>query len=404
MRMIACLALLCLAAHAQTITATLTGSVRDPHGAALPAATLTATAADTGQQRTATSDHEGRYQIQFLPPGAYTLTVAAKGFATLTRTGIQLEVAQVAQLDLALPLETAQQTVEVHEDAPLLVTETSSLETTVENKLITELPSGERSTLSFINLVPGAIDGGFALAMGENLNTNGNAQGPIGTAGNRNFFDSVFSVSGGQASTNDVLLDGVSDTVGDFSGVAVSPPQDSVREFKVMSGAFSAEYGRTGGAVVNFVTKGGTTRFHGTAYDYFQNGALNANGWQRNRRGYKADGTPALPRIPVKRNQFGMSAGGPVQMPKLGKAKNTFFFFNYEGRREANPFSKQITLPTVKMRTGDLSELLTGAIRPNLTDADGSPSRFGQIYDPIAPLTGGKRQAIPDNRPDRLTA
>ena len=266
------LALSAVTLHAQTITATLTGTVRDPQGAGVPSASITAVSVETGQQRIAAADREGRYSLQFLPPGAYNLTVAARGFATLSRTGVRLEVAQVAELDLTLPLETAQQTVEVHEEAPMLVTETSSLDSTVENKLITELPSGERSTLSFINLVPGAIDGGFALAMGENLNTNGNAQGPIGTAGNRNFFDSVFSVSGGQASTNDVLLDGVSDTVGDFNGVAVSPPQDSVREFKVMAGAFSAEYGRTGGAVVNFVTKGGTSRFHGTAYDYFQNG------------------------------------------------------------------------------------------------------------------------------------
>jgi hypothetical protein len=399
------IALLCLVAlpgAAQTITATLTGTVRDPQGAAVPDASLTVVSAETAQKRTAVSDHEGRYSISFLPPGTYTLSVTAKGFGRLTRSGLQLEVAQVAEVDLALPIDVAQQTVEVHEDAAQLVTETSAMEMTVENKLITELPSGERSTLSFINLIPGAIDGGFALAAGESLNTNGNAQGPIGTAGNRNFFDSNFSVSGGQASTNDVLLDGVSDTVGDFNGVAVSPPQDSVREFKVMSGAFSSEYGRTGGAVVNFITKAGTTRFHGTGYDYFQNGALNANGWQRNRRGLKNDGTPALPRIPVKRNQFGMSLGGPVQLPKVGKAKNTFFFFNYEGRREANPFSKQLTVPTAKMRKGDLSELLTGAVRAGQTDADGSPSRFGQIYDPYAPLVGGKRAAIPGNRMDLL--
>lgn len=401
---IALLCLIALPAGAQTITATLTGTVRDPQGAAVPGASLTVVSGETGQKRTATSDSAGRYSISFLPPGEYTLSATAKGFGKLTRSGLALQVAQVAEVDLALPIDVAQQTVEVHEDAVQLVTETSALEMTVENKLITELPTGERSTLSFINLIPGAIDGGFALATGENLNTNGNAQGPIGTAGNRNFFDSNFSVSGGQASTNDVLLDGVSDTVGDFNGVAVSPPQDSVREFKVMSGAFSAEYGRTGGAVVNFITKAGTTRFHGSGYDYFQNGALNANGWQRNRRGLKNDGTPALPRIPVKRNQYGMSLGGPVQLPKVGKAKNTFFFFNYEGRREANPFSKQLTLPTAKMHKGDLSELLTGAARTSLTNADGSPALFGQLYDPYAPLVGGKRDIIPGNRMDLLPA
>jgi Outer membrane receptor for ferrienterochelin and colicins len=185
-------------------------------------------------------------------------------------------------------------------EAPLLNTETAGLEYTLERKLIEDLPSGERSTLALINTMPGVIDQGFALAQGENLNTNGNAQGPIGSPGNRNFFDSSFSASGGQASTNDVLLDGVSDTIADFNGVAISPPQDSVEEFKVLAGVFSAEYGRSGGAIVNFVTKSGTMRFHGSLYDYFQNGALNANGWQRNRAGYGADGvTPRLPRIDV---------------------------------------------------------------------------------------------------------
>jgi hypothetical protein len=394
--------LLALPAAAQTITATLTGTVRDPQGAVVPNSSVTVTSADTASQRSVTSDSEGRYSVSFLQPGTYNLAATAKGFGKFTRNGIRLEVAQVAEVDLPLPLDTAQEMVEVREDAPVLVTETSNVEMTVENKLITELPSGERSTLSFLNLVPGAIDGGFALAQGENLNTNGNAQGPIGSAGNRNFFDSNFSVSGGQASTNDVLLDGVSDTIADFNGVAVSPPQDSVREFKVMSGAISAEYGRTGSAVVNFVTKAGTDKYHGALYEYFQNGALNANGWQRNRRGQREDGAPNLPRIPVKRNQFGVALGGPVELPKLGKANQTFFFFNYEGRREKNPFSKQLTMPTEKMRRGDLSELLTGAVRTNLTDVDGLPSRFGQIYDPYTPLTGGKRTAIAGNRLDLL--
>ena len=92
-----------------------------------------------------------------------------------------------------------------------------------------------------------------------------------------------------------MLIDGVSDTVGDFNGIAISPPQDSVREFKVVSGAVPAEYGRTGSSIVSFVTKSGTDKFHGALYDYFQNGDLNANGWQRNRRGVNPDGTPVLP-------------------------------------------------------------------------------------------------------------
>src|SRR5262249_11444470 len=151
------------------------------------------------------------------------ITVESGGFAPSVRSNVRLEVAQVATIDFALSVRAVSVNVEVGETStPLLITEQSHLETTVENRLIEDLPSAERSTLSFINLVPGVIDAGFALAQGENLNVNGNAQGPIGSPGNRNFFDSNFTVSGGQASTNDVLLDGVSNTVADFNGVAVS--------------------------------------------------------------------------------------------------------------------------------------------------------------------------------------
>lgn len=387
---------------AQTITATINGLVKDPKGGAIPGAVITVTSLETKQKKSATTDNGGRYNIPFLPPGAYDVAATAPGFGRSIENGLPLDAGQVVELNINLPLESTKESVIVRADSPLLVTEASSLETTVENKLITELPSGERSTLSFINLIPGMIDGGFALGQGENLNTNGNAQGPIGTAGNRNFFDSNFAASGGQVSTNDVLIDGVSDTIGDFNGVAVSPPQDSIREFKVVTGAISSEYGRTGGAVVNFITKSGTDKYHGALYDYFQNGALNANGWQRNRRGTNPDGSLVLPRIPLKRNQFGAAIGGPVEMPKLGKLKQTFFFFNYEGRREANPYSRILTVPTDRMRTGDLSQLLTGGVRTGQTDVNGSASLVGQIYDPYAPLVGGKRQAIPGNRLDLL--
>ena len=389
---------------AQTITGTLSGTIKDPHGAGVPGAMVSVTSIETSQTRSATTNSEGRYSLPFLPPGAYNLTATAKGFGRASDKQVQLDIGQTAELDVQLPLDVNREVVQVNADAPMLTVDSSNVETVVENKLIENLPTGERSTLSFINLVPGVIDAGFALAQGENLNTNGNAQGPIGTPGNRNFFDSNFSSGGGQVSTNDILIDGVSDTVGDFNGIAISPPQDSVREFKVVSGAVPAAYGRTGSSVVSFVTKSGTEKFHGALYDYFQNGDLNANGWQRNRRGDNPDGTAVLPRIPVKRNQFGAAVGGPVEIPRVGKTKQTFFFFNYEGRREANPFSAVLTMPTAKMRTGDLSELLTGAVRPGLTNADGTPALFGQVYSPYGALVGGKRAAIPGNRLDLLPA
>lgn len=365
-------------ASAQTITATLTGEVRDPNGAVVPGAAVTATSIETGLSKTSQTNEDGRYTITFLQPGSYNITIEKSGFAKSERPNIKLETGQTAALNIELSLTAGELTVEIEgSEVQLLQTESSALDTTIENKLVEDLPSGERSALAFINLVPGAIDAGFAQGRGEGLNENGNAQGPIGSPGNRNFFDSNFSVNGGRSSTNDVLLDGVSNTVGDFNGVAVQPPQDSIREFKVVAGSYPADFGRSGGGVVSIATKSGGKRYSGAIYQYYQDGDLNANGWQRNRRGLRANGTPVLPRIDILRNQYGGAIGGPMILPRFGmrdpgesffqKADKTFFFFNYEGRFEKNPFSREITLPTQRMRTGDLSEIPLTIINPYVT-------------------------------------
>ena len=349
-----------IAAKAQTITATLTGEVRDQNGAVVPGASVKVTSVSTGLVKSAQSNSDGRYVVSFLQPGSYDLSVEKAGFAKYSRTNLTLEIAQVASLNVDLAVGSEVGTVTVTGETPLLKTENAALESTIENKLIEDLPSGERSALSFINLVPGAIDGGFSAGRGESLNENGNAQGPIGAPGNRNFFDSNFSVNGGRAATNDVLLDGVSNTIGDFNGIAISPPQDSVREMKVVAGSYSAEYGRSGGGVVSIATKAGGKRFNGALYEYFQDGSLNANGWQRNRRGLTANGNMVLPRLDISRHQYGGAIGGPMYFFNLGQGDNgwfaklskTFFFFNFEGRRERNPFSREITLPTSSIVTG----------------------------------------------------
>ena len=255
---------------AQTITATVTGTVTDPNGGVVPAVTVTATSKETGQSRSATTDEEGRYTITFLNPGVYDIKAEGGGFKQTLRSDIKLEVAQTANLDLALAIGGAQEVVEVSgATTPLLNTENSQLETTIETKFVEDLPTVDRNIFSLVNLVPGVIHQGVA---------RGDASGSVGSAGNRNFFDSNFSVNGGRSSSNDILLDGVTNTIGDFNGVAISPPQDSVREFKVQSGVAPAEFGRTGGGVVNITTKSGTNRFHGALYEYFQDGSLNANG------------------------------------------------------------------------------------------------------------------------------
>ena len=379
---------------AQQITATVTGTINDPAGAVVPGATVTITSIDTGLVKTATTGDNGNYTVAFLQPGSYNIAVSKTGFETLTKENITLEVAQTAGINLTLGVTAGQVTVDVSSNqTPLLQSETSQLETTIEQKLVEDLPSVERNIFSFVNLVPGTIDTNIAL---------GNAGSQVGSSANRNFFDSNFAINGGRASTNDVLLDGVTNTIGDFNGVTISPPQDAIREFKVVSGVAPADYGRTGGGIVTISSKAGTKRFHGSLYEYFQDGNLFANGFSRNRLGQARIND-------VSRHQFGGAIGGPIYIPNFGendggfarKLEKTFFFFNYELRREKNPFTRELTLPTAKMRTGDLSELL-GTARTGFTNADGSPALFGQIYNPYGTLTNGVRQTFANNNLSNL--
>ena len=386
-------ALMCGSAFAQQITATLTGTVSDPNGAVVPGANVTVTSVDTGLVKTSTTNDEGQYTVAFLQPGTYNITVEKTGFSNVTRENVKLEVAQTAGIDIALGVTGGAVSVDIGSDeTPILQTETSNLETTIEQRLVEELPSVERNIFSFVNLVPGTIDTNAAL---------GNPASQIGSSGNRNFFDSNFAVNGGRASTNDNLLDGVTNTIGDFNGVAISPPQDAVREFKVISGVAPAEYGRTGGGIVTVSTKAGTARFRGALYEYFQDGNLNANGYFNNLR--------RVPRVNTSiKHQFGGAIGGPLYFLGFGegggavnKIEKTFFFANYELRREQNPFTRVTTVPTERMRRGDLGELLTGATRPNVFNADGTPALFGQLYNPFGALStganAGRRQTFANN-------
>ncbi|HEX8567757.1 MAG TPA: carboxypeptidase regulatory-like domain-containing protein [Pyrinomonadaceae bacterium] len=398
--MLLLLASLSSSTFAQQITATVTGTVSDPNAAVVPGATVTVTSVDTALVKTATTNDDGQYTVAFLQPGNYNIRIEKTGFAPVTRENIQLEVAQTAGIDFTLSVTGGEVQVNVGSDeTPILQTETSNLETTIERRLIEDLPTGERNIFSFVNLVPGTIDTGAALP-------NNALSGPIGSFGNRNFFDSNFSVSGGRASTNDILLDGVTNTIGDFNGVAISPPQDAVREFKVISGVAPADYGRTGGGIVTISTKAGTGRFHGALYEYYQDGNLNANGFRNNRNG--------IPRINTsQKHQFGGAIGGPLYFFNFGendggfarKVEKTFFFTNYELRREKNPTTRILTVPTARMRTGDLSELLTGATRTGLVNADNTPALFGQIYDPYTAVTSGtttRRNYFPGNNLSNL--
>ena len=284
---------LALALSAQTFTARLAGTITDPSNSPIPAAQITLTNTATTAAQSTTSNNTGAYVFPSLPPGNYEIAIAAQGFQKQLQKNITLEINQAANLDVKLSVASLATEVQVTEEAPLLQTETGNVGTTINSQTLDELPLVQRDVMAVVRLAPGVV-----------------AKSQVGDArGGRGVFNSNFSVGGGRTSTNEVLLDGAVNTIGDFNGVAFSPPPDAVQEFRVETNSFSAEFGRTGGGAVNIVTKSGGNRFHGTAYYYHQNDFLNANSFVNNRFG--------TIRPVLRRHQYGFTAGGPVIHHKL---------------------------------------------------------------------------------------
>ncbi|MBI4902484.1 MAG: carboxypeptidase regulatory-like domain-containing protein [Acidobacteria bacterium] len=350
--------------NAQTFHARVTGTVTDPAGAAIPAAKITARNIDTNISRSAESAATGVYTIPLLLPGNYEVNVEAPGMQAQLRRDVLLEGNSTATVDFQLKLAQVATTIEVSADVPLLQAESANVGNTVDSKIIDEIPLQQRDVMSLVRLMPGVI-----------------ARDQVGDArGSRNVFDSNFSVGGGRTSTNEVLLDGATNTIGDFNGVAIVPPQDGVQEFRIEANSFSAEFGRTGGGVVNMITKSGTNRYNGTAYYYAQNDAFNANSFSNNRFSVRKQ--------VLRRNQMGFSTGGPILIPRLYNGKNkTFFFAAYEGRKDKDPVNSITSVPTDLERGGDFSRLVYLA-------ANGAQPIT--IYDPATSrIAGTARQRDP---------
>lgn len=349
---------------AQTFTARLSGTVLDPAAAPVAGATIVVTQVETNATKSATTDAAGVYAIPILPPGLYEISVTAAGFQKKIQKQVSLEINQSAVLDFKLSLLSVATEIQVTEEAPVLQTEAGNVGTTIGSQTIDELPLVQRDVMAVVRLAPGVI-----------------AKSQVGDArGGRGVFNSNFSVGGGRTSTNEVLLDGAVNTIGDFNGVAFSPPPDAVQEFRVETNSFSAEFGRTGGGAVNIVTKSGGNKYHGTAYYYHQNDFLNANSFVNNRFG--------TIRPVLRRHQYGGTIGGPVSIPGLYRGKNkTFFFTAFEGRREKDPVRSVTSVPTALERNGDFSETrFLGA----------SGGQLIQIYDPnTSRVLGGVRSRTP---------
>jgi Carboxypeptidase regulatory-like domain/TonB dependent receptor len=289
--------------------ASLSGTVTDPSGGAISGATVTIRNPATDVSYTGTTNASGYYAIANIAPGTYELKTNFSGFANYTQTGLALTVGQVANVNIALQLQSQGEKVVVTTEEQIIEPTKTEISSVVGETQIQELPTSGRLFTDFALLTPGVAT----------------SRTSLGTTFTE-YEATQISFGGMRSFSNEVTVDGA-DFVNTASGIQRStPPQESVQEFRVVNNSFGAEYGRAIGGIVNIVTKGGTNDFHGSAYEYFQNNALDsANLLQKAEPGLQSTDLPDT----LQQNQFGGTIGGPIQKDK------TFFFANYEGKRRA---------------------------------------------------------------------
>jgi hypothetical protein len=309
--------------QAQAGSGTITGVVRDATGGALPGASVRVVNEDTAVSVETVTNEEGLYRVHALVPGTYRIETALDGFDPLTRRHVTLEVGQTLAVDITLNVAGQSETISVSAAAPPLVEAvTSAVAQTVTRQMLDALPLPNRAASSLASLAPGVIM----------IDTG------VGTAENY----PIFSVAGGRTRNQNFILDGGNAT----NAVGLTRPQqltslpvDAMREFKVITNNYSAEYGHSTGGVVTMSTRSGANQFHGSAFESLQDDALNA-------RNYFADSKPR-----VRLHQFGGTLGGPVRRSR------TFFFGTWERTRQLTSETVVSTVPTLLNREGDFSDL-----------------------------------------------
>jgi len=345
-------------ASAQAVTGTIVGTVADTTGAVLPGVSVTVKHTETGFTRTLTTDANGEYTAASVPTGTYTVTGEISGFKSVSLSNVQVGVDQRVRADIKLEVGAMTESVEIVAQTPLVQTSSSDLSTTVTEEQIKQLPLNGRNFVSLTRTIPGVLRG----IPGANIDGAGSLAWRASAA---------FSANGQRPRDNNYLLDGVDNNETWLQTVVVFPSVDALDEFKLQTSTYSAEFGRSLGGVVNIQIKSGSNAFHGSAYDFNRNDAFDANNFFNNRAG--------RPKPDFKQNQFGGTLGGPIYKNK------TFFFGDYQGLRINAGQTYLSTVPTLKMRNGDFSEL----------------SRV--IYDPATgqPFPGN---IIPRNRFDPASA
>jgi len=359
----------------QSVTGQISGTVTDTTGAALPQVEVTARNIATDITRKVQTGSTGLYIISLLQPGQYSLTFVKSGFEHAEQPSLILQVNQSLTFDVKLSVGHAAETIQVDAAAEQLQTTSSELGTAINETAIADLPLNGRNFTQLLTLTPGAtpISTSQAGSIGSGMQAN------VGVPGSA---FSQPSINGQWNRSNFYLLDGVTNTSWFSSTYNVLPIVDDIQEFKVQSHNSDAQYGGVLGGVVNVVTKSGTNQYHGSAWEFLRNSALDA-------RNPFTDATSTKP-APFEQNEFGTSVGGPLTIPKVYKGSDrTFFFFAYEGWRFRQPSTSFLHVPTAAELSGDFS-------------ADPSP-----IYDPSTTVlnsngtysrTAFQGNIIPSNR------
>lgn len=360
------------AASAQEFRGTLSGRVVDPQQASVANAKIVAVENETGAKFSTVSNADGSYVLPFLPPGPYTVSAEVAGFKKYINRSVRIATNEREQLDIPLEVGTVDQSVTVSAEGSMLETATASTGQVLNTRQIENMPINGRAPLTLAQL-----------AYGVTPNSDPKFSRPFDNAG-----PSGFSMGGAPGQSNELLIDGSPDTTRNLR-VAYNPPPDAVQEIKVETFQTDAAYGHTGGGTVNVVMRGGTNALHGSLYEFNQIKNFAATPFFTN----KAGGTKSS----LIYNQWGMTAGGPVWIPKVIHGKDKlFWFFGYEGIHDALPEAQNVSVPTAAERQGDFSALL--ALGPQY-----------QIYDPLTGVQNGsrvQRAGFPNNiiSKDRLNS
>ena len=376
--MLLCLVSFATSSYAQVTSATLTLTLEDPQGALVSGADVVLSSTAQGTQRSGTTNSEGAIVFVLVPPGTYSLTITATGFAPREIKQLVLNVNDQRDLKVQLSLGHINQTVEIVDGASL-INESAAIGTTVNRQFIENIPANGRSFQNLITLSPGVALTKASIA----------EQGQ-------------FSVNGQRADANYFMIDGVGanigvspgnnagqSTAGALPGVATTGgtnnlvSMDALQEFKILTSSYSPEFGRTPGGQVSIVTRSGTNQFRGTIFEYFRNDALDAKDWFTNQTGQ--------PKPALRQNDFGGVLGGPLHFPRFGEGgpffydgKNrTFFFFSYEALRLRLPQTQRTLVPSVAARQAApvaMRPFLDAFPRPNGQNLSNNFSEFNASY------------------------